>query len=43
NDYFINPMAAWKGNSYTRRNRLKQAVNENQTKLFGEDLPELLK
>lgn len=33
NDYFINPLAAWKGNSYTRMKRIG-VIDKNQLKLF---------
>ena len=33
NDYFINPLAAWKGNSYTRRNTL-QKLGRTQINMF---------
>ena len=38
NDYFINPVTAWKGNSFTRDKKLKQMASENtnQLELFGE-------
>ena len=37
NDYFINPTAAWKGNSYSRVQRIKQLVkNSVQLQLFGD-------
>lgn len=37
-DYFINPVSAWKGNSYTRKEKLKvmESANTNQLELFGE-------
>jgi hypothetical protein len=38
-DYFINPITAWKGNSFTRDKKIKQITKENpkQLNLFGED------
>jgi hypothetical protein len=37
-DYFINPVTAWKGNSYTRKEQLKkmETANTKQLELFGE-------
>lgn len=35
NDYFINPLAAWKGNAYTRKKRL-EISDPNQIKMFPE-------
>jgi predicted transcriptional regulator len=37
-DYFINPVAAWKGNSFARKNAIKkiEESNPNQLKMFGE-------
>ena len=37
-DYFINPVSAWKGNSYTRDKKLKvmESANTKQLELFGE-------
>lgn len=37
-DYFINPVSAWKGNSYTRDKKLKTmaTANTKQLELFGE-------
>lgn len=33
-DYFINPMAAWKGNSYARKTKIKAILKDkNQTEL----------
>lgn len=42
NDYFINPMGAWKGNSMTRKITLDQLQKEDpdQLHIFGETLPE---
>ena len=36
-DYFINPVSAWKGNSYTRNSKIKIIKEENpqQLDLFG--------
>jgi predicted transcriptional regulator len=33
NEYYVNPMAAWKGNSYTRLQSIKQ-TDKNQLSLF---------
>jgi len=33
NDYFINPIAAWKGNGYTRKKKIA-LIDPAQTKLF---------
>jgi DNA-binding transcriptional regulator GbsR (MarR family) len=39
NDYFINPLAAWKGNSYSRDKRIKTLVqNKQQLELFPKNL-----
>jgi hypothetical protein len=37
-DYFINPVTAWKGNSFTRDKKLKvmASANTKQLELFGE-------
>ncbi len=37
NDYFINPMAAWKGNAYSRKKSLTkiEETNPNQLSIFG--------
>ena len=37
-DYFINPVAAWKGNSYTRKEKMKKisSMDPDQLKMFGE-------
>lgn len=36
-DYFINPVAAWKGNSFARKKAItKLAVDPDQLKMFGE-------
>ena len=37
-DYFINPVSAWKGNSFTRDQKLKTmaTANTKQLELFGE-------
>jgi hypothetical protein len=35
NDYFLNPLASWKGNSFTRRNKLQQ-IPKNQLSIFSE-------
>ena len=39
NDYFINPMAAWKGNSYTRKTSLSklEKIDPAQLKIMGLD------
>jgi len=37
-DYFINPSASWKGNSYTRKKML-ESIPQNQLDLFQEQLP----
>jgi len=43
-DYFINPLGAWKGNSYARKKALKKLKsNEKQLDLFNKSLPELEK
>lgn len=41
-DYFINPITAWKGNSFTRDQKIKQIkmANPKQLDLFGEDKSE---
>jgi DNA-binding transcriptional regulator GbsR (MarR family) len=39
NDYFINPTAAWKGNSYARRTKIRAIVKETnveQLALFND-------
>jgi len=36
NDYFINPIAAWKGNSFTRASAMK-SIDKAQLKLFNPD------
>lgn len=36
NDYFINPIAAWKGNSFARKKQLSK-TNPNQTILFPDN------
>lgn len=36
NDYFLNPTAAWKGNSYTRAKSISK-INKNQLDLFNEN------
>jgi DNA-binding transcriptional regulator GbsR (MarR family) len=37
-DYFINPITAWKGNSYTRDKQIKKIAGSNpgQLELFSE-------
>lgn len=36
NDYFINPLAAWRGNSFTRKRSIKKLEeNKNQLDIFG--------
>lgn len=38
NDYFLNPLAAWKGNSFTREKRIKELMkNDKQLALFASD------
>jgi len=38
NDYFINPLSAWKGNSYTRKQKLKEGINNNlQISMFDKE------
>lgn len=38
NDYFLNPIAAWKGNSYVRKKMItKLEENKAQLKLFNEN------
>ena len=34
NDYFINPVAAWKGNGFTRKKRIEM-IDPAQTRLFS--------
>jgi predicted transcriptional regulator len=36
NDYFVNPYAAWKGNSYARMNAISK-IDKNQLLLFPND------
>lgn len=39
NDYFINPLAAWKGNSYARRTKIRaiaKETDEKQLALFND-------
>jgi predicted transcriptional regulator len=42
-DYFINPAMLWKGNSHTRKQRVKKIadIDEKQLNLFGEKHSEL--
>lgn len=35
NDYFLNPTATWKGNSFTRKKAIEK-MDKNQLDLFGE-------
>jgi len=35
NDYFINPVAAWRGNSYARK-KIMSRIDPSQLLLFGE-------
>ena len=37
NDYFINPVAAWKGNSYARKQFMSKMEDKKQLSLFGKD------
>lgn len=37
-DYFINPVAVWKGNSYARK-KVMAVLDPDQLELFGEPLP----
>jgi DNA-binding transcriptional regulator GbsR (MarR family) len=41
-DYFINPITAWKGNSYTRQSRVNKIKTDDprQLNLFNVELPE---
>ena len=41
NDYFLNPFASWRGNSYARQEFMKETP-DNQLDLFGEDKNELI-
>ena len=34
NDYFINPMSMWKGNSFSRKNAVNKLVNVDKINLF---------
>ena len=40
NDYFINPLSAWKGNSFTRQKMIKTVTlqNPNQLSMFDEGI-----
>lgn len=39
-DYFINPLSAWKGNSFTRQKMIKSATlnNPNQLQMFSDEI-----
>jgi predicted transcriptional regulator len=42
NDYFINPMSAWKGNSFARK-KMIESIDTNQLNLFNIPTPGVLK